>query len=88
MKQVKLYERVFRAISNLGFFNSHQWQFVSENSLTIQSKMSTADRKIFDFDVRQLNWRSYFETYVQGIRLFILKDDPSTLPQARKTLVR
>ncbi|XP_046643602.1 putative fatty acyl-CoA reductase CG5065 [Daphnia pulicaria] len=87
-KMVKLYERVFRAISNLGFFNSHQWQFVSENSLTIQSKMSTADRKIFDFDVRQLNWRSYFETYVQGIRLFILKDDPSTLPQARKTLVR
>uniref|UniRef100_A0A0P6D5V9 Fatty acyl-CoA reductase n=1 Tax=Daphnia magna TaxID=35525 RepID=A0A0P6D5V9_9CRUS len=87
-KMVKLYERVFKATSSLGFFNSHQWQFVSENSLKIRSQMSTSDQHAFDFDVRHLNWRTYFETYVQGIRQFILKDDPSTLPQARKLLVR
>lgn len=50
--------------------------------------MTASDQQEFDFDVRNLNWRTYFETYVQGIRQWILKDDPSTLPQARKTLVR
>lgn len=50
--------------------------------------MSESDRRVFNFDVREIDWRAYFETYVQGIRQWILKDDPSTLPQARKTLVR
>lgn len=50
--------------------------------------MSVSDQQEFSFDVRQLDWRTYFETYIQGIRQFILKDDPSTLPQARKLLVR
>ena len=83
-----MYEKVFRATSSLGFFNTHQWTFVSENSLQIRSKMSPADRQTFEFDVRQLNWRAYFETYIQGIRQWVLKDDPSTIPQARKILIR
>lgn len=85
---MRLYDRVFRATSSLGFFNSQQWQFISENALLVRSRMSAVDIQTFDFDVRQLHWPTYFESYVQGIRQWILKDDPSTIPQARKTLAR
>lgn len=50
--------------------------------------MSADDREIFYFDVRDIEWKSYFETFVLGARRFILKDDLSTLPLARSNLQR
>ena len=49
-------------------------------------KMSDTDKENFNFDVRQIHWESYLENYLSGIRTFILKDDPSTLPDAVKNL--
>lgn len=51
-------------------------------------KMSAHDRDTFYFDVRDINWERYFETYILGARRFILKDDPSTLSVARSNLNR
>ena len=50
--------------------------------------MSEEDRRIFYFDVRDIDWKEYFFTYVLGARRFILKDDPSTLPIAKDNLNR
>jgi fatty acyl-CoA reductase len=65
---------------------THQWRFVSENQIRLLDYLSETDRSIFYFDVRQINWKSYIETYVAGARRYILKDDPSTLPAARRNL--
>ena len=51
-------------------------------------KMSFEDRQIFYFDVRDIDWQHYFDVYIQGTRRFILKDDISSLPEARKNLNR
>ena len=48
--------------------------------------MSAEDRRVFYFDVRKINWPLYLEKYALGARQFILKDDPSSLPVARKKL--
>lgn len=65
---------------------THQWRFVSENPIRLLDYLSEADRNIFYFDVRQINWNTYIGTYVAGARRYILKDDPSTLPAARRNL--
>jgi len=87
-KQVRLYDRAHRAIACLDFFTTHQWRFISENPIRLLEQLSDSDRHTFDFDVRKIDWNSYIETYILGARRFILKDDPSTLPQARKNLTR
>jgi fatty acyl-CoA reductase len=51
-------------------------------------EMSEQDRKIFYFDVREIEWKKYFDVYVLGTRRFILKDDTSTLSIARRNLGR
>lgn len=51
-------------------------------------EMSDQDRKIFYFDVREIEWKKYFDVYVLGTRRFILKDDISTLSIARRNLGR
>ncbi len=50
------------------------------------TKMSVGDKVVFNFDVRQIDWESYLENYVFGVRNYILKEDISTLPLARRNL--
>lgn len=87
-KQVRLYDRAHRAIGCLDFFTTHQWRFISENPIRLLDYLSDEDKETFYFDVRQIDWTAYIETYILGARRFILKDDPSTLPAARKNLNR
>ncbi|XP_049522438.1 fatty acyl-CoA reductase 1 [Dermacentor silvarum] len=44
--------------------------------------------RVFNFDVRRLEWSPYFEGYMLGIRKYLLKVEDSELPQARKHLRR
>lgn len=72
----------------LDFFMTHQWRFVSKNPFRLLDMLSERDRKLFYFDVRNIDWNAYMEGYVLGARRFLLKDDMSTVPAARKNLNR
>lgn len=67
---------------------SHQWRFVSKNPLKLLDMLSERDRKMFYFDVRDIDWDKYMEGYVLGARRYLLKDDMSTVPAARRNLNR
>jgi fatty acyl-CoA reductase len=77
-----------KAIASLEFFTTHQWRFISDNPIHLLEEMTTKDQEMFYFDVRNINWQSYLENYILGIRQFTLKDDPTTLPAARTNLKR
>lgn len=83
-----MYAKATLAFSSLEFFTTHQWRFISNNPIRLLEEMSKQDKKTFYFDVREIDWKSYFETYIQGARRYVLKDDHSTLPLARRNLNR
>lgn len=85
---VKMYAKATIAFSSLEFFTTHQWKFISNNPIRLMEEMSTQDKKTFYFDVREIEWKSYFDVFIQGARRFVLKEDPSTLPLARRNLNR
>lgn len=66
----------------LNFYTIRQWRFISDNAITLLSSMSAEDRRIFYFDVREINWRQYITNYVAGTKKYILKDY-STPEEAR-----
>jgi len=80
---VRLYGKAHHAMNCLEYYTTHQWKFVSQNPGRLLQKLNSQDRETFDFDVRKIEWKSYMETYVSGVRQFILKDSPSSLPAAR-----
>ena len=88
VEQVRLYQKVESATSAMEFFSTRGWQFSHNNATHLLEKMSVQDRRLFYFDVRQIDWNSYLEKYVLGVRQFVMKEDPDTLPKARKQLVR
>jgi len=83
-----LYDKAHKALACLDFYMKRQWNFVSRNPTILMKKMTEEDRRVFYFDVREINWKDYIEIYVRGARRFLLKDDPNTLPAARRNLKR
>ena len=76
--------KAFRALSVFDYFFTRYWIFTSSNYVELWSKMSDRDRQIFYYDVRDLDWRAYFETYILGTRQYIFKESITTVPEANK----
>lgn len=66
-------------MSCLEFYTMRQWHFVSRNP-------AAEDRSTYNFDVQKINWESYMESYVLGVRKYLLKEDSSTLDLRRSNL--
>lgn len=53
--------------------------------LELESWMSFS-AQVFNFDVRQLHWAEYMENYCMGTKKYVLNEELSGLPAARKHL--
>ncbi|KAK9306408.1 hypothetical protein QLX08_002921 [Tetragonisca angustula] len=80
---VTLQSKLEKATKYLEYFTMQQWSFRDDNVRELNEQLSPEDRQIFAFDVRQIDWSLYLEHYILGIRHFLLKENPDTLPAAR-----
>ncbi|CAN7999089.1 unnamed protein product [Ixodes hexagonus] len=81
-----VYKRIHRAMGMLEFFVTHEWTFAVDNLRLLMAELEGSDRQTFDFDIRTIDWVPYLEQYILGVRKYVLKEDPSTIPAARKKL--
>ena len=54
------------------------------NAWSVVVQLTIEDRDTFRFDIKELNWDSYMERCVKGVRQYIVNGDCSALPQARE----
>lgn len=86
-KILKHVERIKRIATSTEFFRLHEWNFHTDNLSDLSNKLkSLKDGHKFTVTVENLNWDSYLENYVLGVRKYILKDTPETLKVARTRL--
>lgn len=83
---VRVQIKLKKASKCLEYFTTRQWQFRDENVKSLRDCLSTEDKVKFNFDVTKIEWTKYIEDYVLGIRHFIFKNHPSSLPVARRKL--
>lgn len=50
--------------------------------------MSFKDRELFNFNFKALDWNSYFSQQAKGVRVYLVKDPVSTLPEGIKRMRR
>ena len=67
----------------LSYFDSNQWEFKSDNIRNLWDDMSIVDKKQFNFNMREIDWNTLFLRKLKGLRVYLLKEDPSTIPKAR-----
>ncbi|KAG7214161.1 hypothetical protein KM043_001510 [Ampulex compressa] len=85
---VRVQAKLDKAAKCLEYFSTKQWNFKDDNVRRLGEQLSFEDRQNFMFDVREIDWSSYLENYILGIRHFILKESPDTLPAARSHITK
>ncbi|XP_035228871.1 putative fatty acyl-CoA reductase CG5065 isoform X2 [Stegodyphus dumicola] len=85
---VSLVHRMERAAGYLQYFTTREWTFQCTNLVHLRELQSRRDKEIFNIDVRPIEWTPYLENYVLGVRKFILGEHVSTIPAARRRLMR
>ncbi|XP_077938452.1 fatty acyl-CoA reductase 1-like isoform X2 [Gasterosteus aculeatus] len=85
-RMMKTITRLHKAMMVLEYFTSHSWVWNNDNVAMLIGQMSPEDKKMFNFDVRQLHWAEYMESYCMGTKKYVLNEELSGLPAARKHL--
>lgn len=83
---VNIQHRINAGVDILYYYTTKQWIFRNERMKEVHRALNSSDQDEFFMEVDQLSWDDYLVTYILGIRQHYLKDDPSTLPRARKVL--
>ncbi|KAL6427484.1 hypothetical protein ACFW04_008770 [Cataglyphis niger] len=80
---LKVYKKIHKFMDVLNYFSTQEWKFTNDRLHALLIKLTSKDRENFFCDIRDLDWNVYFETYISGIRIYLIKDPLDTLPQAR-----
>ncbi|NXO00099.1 FACR1 reductase, partial [Rhinopomastus cyanomelas] len=89
-RMMKTITRLHKAMMLLEYFTSNSWTWNTENITMLMNQMKPEDKKasscVFNFDVRQLHWAEYMENYCMGMKKYVLNEEMSGIPAARKHL--
>ncbi|KAI4498794.1 hypothetical protein M0802_005969 [Mischocyttarus mexicanus] len=80
---LKIYNKIHKFMDILSHFSTVEWNFTNDKLNELTKKLSIEDREMFFCDMKELVWDTYFQTYLLGIRIYILKDPIETIPKAR-----
>lgn len=83
---VHVQHRVTAGLKILQYYTTKQWTFRNDGIKQLQNELISSDKDEFLMDPGAFEWEDYIIKYILGIRLHYLKDDPSTLPRARKVI--
>ncbi|KAL0281211.1 UNVERIFIED_CONTAM: hypothetical protein PYX00_002266 [Menopon gallinae] len=81
---IRLYKKVHKMLGALAFFTTTPFRFDTYNVRSLWNRTSEDDKKLFNFDIKSVDWEQYLSNYVKGARIHVLKEDMSTLTDARK----
>lgn len=81
---IKVYNKVMKMAHILFYFSTQDWQFSDNNVQTMWNSLSNADKAVFPFSMSEFSWEYMSETFLVGLRVYLLKDDLSTMPEATR----
>ncbi|XP_075568148.1 fatty acyl-CoA reductase 1 isoform X9 [Pelecanus crispus] len=87
-RMMKTITRLHKALMLLEYFTSKSWIWNTENMTMLMNELNPQDKKMFNFDVRQLHWAEYMENYCMGMKKYVLNEEMSGIPAARKHLTK
>ncbi|NXK73567.1 FACR1 reductase, partial [Amazona guildingii] len=85
-RMMKIINRLHKSMTLLQYFSTQSWDWSSENMNMLMSHLNTEDKKLYNFDVRQLHWSEYIESYCLGAKKYLLNEDMAGIPAAKQHL--
>ncbi|NXF96968.1 FACR1 reductase, partial [Eubucco bourcierii] len=85
-RMMKIINRLHKSMMLLQYFSTQSWDWSSDNMNMLMSHLNTEDKKLYNFDVRQLHWSEYIESYCLGAKKYLLNEDMAGIPAAKQHL--
>lgn len=85
---VPLYKKVRKSMDVVQYFTTHGWLFRTNNVVGLTRELSPKDKQLFNIDMRSLDYQSYWDNYLLGIRKYLFKAKDLEVPKARSQLRR
>jgi len=82
----KVYRKLDKGIDEYRKFTEHRWTFQNKHLQILFYSLTEKDRETFDFTVWKIDWNAYVRLYIQGLRKYVAKDPPETIPRARRQM--
>uniref|UniRef100_A0A0C9PMV0 Fatty acyl-CoA reductase n=1 Tax=Fopius arisanus TaxID=64838 RepID=A0A0C9PMV0_9HYME len=87
-KAIKIYRKIHKFAAVTAYFSTHMWKFSNENTRGLWDNLTPEDKKLFQFSMLDFDWNDFLYKCVVGLRLYAFKDDPSTIPIAKKRMAK
>ncbi|KAF7286596.1 hypothetical protein GWI33_004636 [Rhynchophorus ferrugineus] len=84
----KAYKKIDKFCNVLAYFTLNEWTFEYNNTATLWKNLNDKDKINFPFDMENLDWKIYFDTYIVAMREFLLNEFLDNLEQGRAHLKR
>ncbi|KAG8222376.1 hypothetical protein J437_LFUL002995 [Ladona fulva] len=81
---LKIYQKINKFSEVISYFSTQYWKFENSNTQELWKRLDPMDQELLPFDMTTMNWDNYFQKHILGLRIYLVKDDISTLPEARK----
>ncbi|XP_072948535.1 putative fatty acyl-CoA reductase CG5065 [Epargyreus clarus] len=81
---VNVQKRISHGLDVLQYYTTKEWHFRNTNFLSLQKRISATENEVFYTDVSSLDTDDYLKDYVLGARHYVCKEDPASLPRAKK----
>ncbi|CAO1426263.1 unnamed protein product [Diamesa hyperborea] len=85
-KLLDTYKKIDKLCDVLSYFTNRVWQFSNDNVRSLWERMDEKDKEIFYFDMDQVDWSEFIQQSMFGIRTYLMKEDPKTIPAAIKRM--
>ncbi|KAF4514180.1 UNVERIFIED_CONTAM: hypothetical protein B566_EDAN019345 [Ephemera danica] len=85
---VNIQKRLQGGIELLQYYTTKEWVFRAEKILQISAQLPIEEQEKFNTDASRVDYDAYMREAMLGTRKYILKDDLSTLPKARRHMRR
>lgn len=83
---VRVQHKIKEGSKLLTYYIMKDWVFETRGAKELEAELSPADADTFPINTKLICWEDYLLSYVHGCRQYCLKDDPSTIPVARRRL--
>eukprot|EP01129_Flabellula_baltica_P006309 TRINITY_DN234_c0_g1_i1.p1 TRINITY_DN234_c0_g1~~TRINITY_DN234_c0_g1_i1.p1 ORF type:complete len:464 (-),score=64.51 TRINITY_DN234_c0_g1_i1:37-1428(-) len=73
-KMVAAQKKLQVSIERLQFFTTNAWSFGTKKATNLFESMNETDSKLYNFDIRGLNWEVYMVEMFIGLKMYLLKE--------------
>jgi len=84
---LRIYQKIDTLLGAISYFTLRSWNFHDNNVQLLLNETSDVDKELFQFDIKTLDWDVYAQRSVAGIRQYIFKEGPETIPAARRKMM-